>query len=90
MRSENRYSAPQASSSGTDPHKYKKLSLRTGLHTFVEMAAALLLSVFDKAHAPVRTRDLKRLEFKSSTQLLGVRFTERIRQVFRHRWLRRL
>jgi hypothetical protein len=29
------------------------------------------------------------MEFKTSTQHLGVRFTEKIRQVFRFRWIRR-
>jgi hypothetical protein len=33
--------------------------------------------------------DLKRLEFKNSTQRLGVSFTDRIRNIFRNRWLKK-
>jgi len=29
-------------------------------------------------------------DFKTSTQKMGVRFNEKIRDVFRHRWLRKL
>ncbi len=32
---------------------------------------------------------LKRAEFKTSTQRLGVRFNEKIRDVFRFKWLRK-
>ncbi|MDH7600094.1 MAG: hypothetical protein QHH07_10750 [Sedimentisphaerales bacterium] len=37
----------------------------------------------------VSVQDLSRMEFKASTQRIGVRFTERIRQIFRYRWIRR-
>ena len=37
----------------------------------------------------IRAVDLAKAEFKTSTQRLGVRFTDRIRDVFRFRWLRR-
>jgi hypothetical protein len=33
---------------------------------------------------------LQRAEFKTSTQRLGLRFTERIREIFRHRWIKKL
>jgi hypothetical protein len=33
--------------------------------------------------------DLKRAEFGTSTQKIGVRFTERIRDVFRFEWLKK-
>jgi hypothetical protein len=32
---------------------------------------------------------LQRAEFKTSTQRLGIRFTENIRDIFRLRWLRK-
>lgn len=34
-------------------------------------------------------QDLKRAEFRTSTQRLGIRFTEKIRDVFRFRWLKK-
>ena len=34
-------------------------------------------------------KDLRKAEFPTATQTLGVRFTERIREVFRFRWIRR-
>ncbi len=33
--------------------------------------------------------DLKRVDFKTSTQRIGVRFTEKIRTFFRHKWLKK-
>ena len=36
----------------------------------------------------VKTRDLAKAEFKTSTQRLGVRFTDRIRDTFRFKWLK--
>ena len=37
----------------------------------------------------ITSGDLFRSDFSSSTQRLGLRFTDRIRQTFRFRWLRR-
>lgn len=33
--------------------------------------------------------NIKQSEFKTSTQAFGMRFTGRIRGIFRHRWLRK-
>jgi hypothetical protein len=32
--------------------------------------------------------DMKRMEFSASTQKMGISFTDKIRNVFRHRWLK--
>jgi hypothetical protein len=37
----------------------------------------------------VETADLKKAEFKTSTQRLGIRFTDRVRDIFRFRWVKR-
>jgi hypothetical protein len=37
----------------------------------------------------IKTADLAKAEFKTSTQRLGVRFTDRIRDVFRFKWVKR-
>jgi len=34
--------------------------------------------------------DLRRQDYAASTQRLGVRFTERVRDVFRFRWMREI
>ncbi len=35
------------------------------------------------------TDDIKRADFKTSSQRIGVRFTDRIRNIFRNRWLKK-
>jgi hypothetical protein len=55
------------------------------LHGFV---AGWLLWLRGKSKAKITTSDLSRAEFKTSTQGLGIRFVEGIRDVFRFRWIR--
>jgi hypothetical protein len=38
---------------------------------------------------PVTDEDLRRHDYPVSTQRMGIRFTERIRDTFRFRWLRK-
>jgi len=64
------------------PHNEKR--------TFLSSIAGGVLSIFGKSPARPTTDDFQRVEFKTSTQRLGIRFTERIRQVFRFKWLRKL
>ncbi|PKL46899.1 MAG: hypothetical protein CVV39_06540 [Planctomycetes bacterium HGW-Planctomycetes-1] len=33
--------------------------------------------------------DFKKMEFSISTQKMGVRFTDKIRDIFRHRWIKK-
>ena len=65
------------------------MSVRAKINSFLSLFASLLLSIFGKSPARPTTADLQRAEFKTSTQRLGIRFTERIRNIFRFRWLRR-
>jgi len=53
------------------------------INSFLGLLAGWLLTLFAKS-----PRDLKRADFKTSTQHLGVRFSEKIRDVFRFRWLK--
>lgn len=39
--------------------------------------------------AKIAPRDLREHDYPVSTQRMGVRFTERIRDTFRFRWLKR-
>ncbi|RKY25761.1 MAG: hypothetical protein DRP62_00430 [Planctomycetota bacterium] len=62
--------------------KYPKTNSFLGL-------VAGILSAFGKSSAKPNAGDLKRADFKTSTQQIGVRFTEKIRSVFRFRWLKK-
>jgi hypothetical protein len=67
----------------------KRMSFRVKVNSLLGLIAAGLLSVFGKSPAKPAIGDLKRAEFKTSTQRLGIRFSERIRNVFRFRWLKK-
>jgi len=58
--------------------------------SFFGWLAGLFMSLFGKSPSRPMVEDLKRAEFKTSTQRLGIRFTEKIRDVFRFRWLRKV
>jgi hypothetical protein len=64
------------------------MGFRTKINSFLGLLAAGLLSLFGKSPSKPAAEDLKRADFKTSTQHLGVRFTEKIRDVFRFRWLK--
>jgi hypothetical protein len=57
--------------------------------SFLNFIASGLLSLFGSRHIEHTTEDLKKGDFNTSTQRLGVRFTEKIRDVFRFRWIRK-
>ena len=65
------------------------MSVRNRINVFLGSLAGGLLSLFGKSPARPTENDLKRAEFKTSTQRLGIRFTEGIRRIFRFRWLRK-
>ena len=47
-----------------------------------------VLAVFAKRKKTPNTKDLQKADYKTSTQQLGVRFTEKIRKVFRSKWIK--
>ena len=51
--------------------------------------AGSLLAIFGKSGPAPTTDELEKAEFKTSTQRLGIRFTEHIRRIFRLKWLRK-
>jgi len=65
------------------------MSIREKKGSALGFWAGELLSIFGKSPTKPNTTDLQRIEFKTSTQRLGLRFTERIRQVFRLKWLKK-
>jgi len=66
------------------------MSTRAKVSSFIGSLAGFFLSVFGKSADKPTVEDLKRAEFKTSTQRLGIRFSERIRDVFRFKWLKKL
>jgi hypothetical protein len=50
--------------------------------------AGLLLTVFGRKPRSHSTAELYKKDFHPNTQKMGLRFTERMRKVFRLRWLR--
>ena len=58
------------------------------INSFLGFIAGGLLSLFGKSLTKTSIEDLKRADFKTSTQHLGIRFSEKIRNVFRFRWLK--
>lgn len=66
------------------------MSIRGKMSSFLGSLAGALVSVCGKSTAKPGVEDLKRAEFRTSTQRLGVRFGEKIRDVFRLRWIKRV
>jgi hypothetical protein len=66
------------------------MSVRTKISSVLGLFAGLFLLLFGRDSVKPTAEDLQRAEFKTSTQRLGIRFGEKIRNVFRFRWLRKL
>jgi hypothetical protein len=64
------------------------MRLYTKVNSFLGFVAAGLLSLFAKSPPKPAVDDLKRADFGTSTQRLGIRFSEKIRDAFRFRWLK--
>jgi len=60
----------------------------TQINSILGLFAAWLISLFGKTSIKPTNGDLKRAEFRTSTQHLGIRFNEKIRDVFRFRWFK--
>jgi len=65
------------------------MSVKSRANTFFGFLAGVFLRVLGRSPAKPTPDDYRRAEFSSSTQRMGVRFTERIRGVFRFRWIRK-
>jgi hypothetical protein len=75
---------PQAA----DCPKIMIMRFYTKINSFLGFIAAGLLSLFGKSPPKPVADDLKRADFKTSTQNLGIRFSDKIRNVFRFKWLK--
>ncbi len=50
----------------------------------------LITSVYSLFRPRDPVSDMKKIEFSASSQRIGVRFTDKIRDMFRHRWIKRI
>lgn len=64
------------------------MRFRGKMNSFFGLLAGGLLSLFGRTPAKPGLDDLKRADFTTSTQRLGISFGEKIRDVFRFRWLK--
>ena len=51
--------------------------------------AGSIMLLFTKKNKESTPEDLKKHDFPTSTQRMGLRFNERIRGIFRHRWIKK-
>jgi len=63
---------------------------RTRKALWLGWAGGVLARLARPRLSEVSCRDLRRHDYSTSTQRLGVRFTERIRNAFRRRWIREI
>jgi hypothetical protein len=49
----------------------------------------LITSIYSLFRPKATPDDMRKMEFSSSSQRLGVSFTEKIRNIFRYRWIKR-
>ena len=64
------------------------MRFRGKMNSFLGLLAGGLLSLFGRTPAKPGLDDLKRADFPTSTQRLGISFGEKIRDVFRFKWLK--
>jgi len=57
-------------------------------NSWLALIAAVASRLFGKSVKPTAD-DLKKVDFRTSTQRMGIRFTDKIRNVFRSRWLKK-
>lgn len=66
------------------------MSGRINKQSFLGRLMGELLLLFGRLPARPAPEDLSRADFKAGMQRVGVRFTDKIRDVFRFKWLRKL
>jgi hypothetical protein len=65
------------------------MMVRSKTNSFLGLLAGKILSIFGKSRIEPAPEDFKQMEFKTSTQRMGVSFTDKIRRTFRFRWVKR-
>jgi len=54
-----------------------------------KLGISILLTIFSFFKIKIKSPDLKKMEFFTSTQKMGLSFTDKIRDVFRSRWVKK-
>jgi hypothetical protein len=62
---------------------------RVKTNSVLGLLAGRILSIFGKSRIKPAQEDFRQMEFKVSTQRIGVSFTDKIRQVFRFQWVKK-
>ena len=52
------------------------------------LGAGLILGIFGRKPRAYSNAELHQKDFRPDTQKMGLRFTDRIRNTFRHHWIR--
>ena len=65
------------------------MNLKLGKSAFLGSLAGALARVFGSRPKKPNIEDLKEADYPTSTSRLGVRFTEKIRNVFRFKWIKK-
>jgi hypothetical protein len=65
------------------------MSIYSRRQSVLASIAGLLMSLFRKPSAKITGKDLAKADFKTSTQRIGLTFTDKIRDIFRFRWIRK-
>ena len=63
--------------------------VRAKTNSFLGLLAGRMLSIFGKSRIKPTQENFRQMEFKTSTQRIGISFTEKIRQVFKFRWMKK-
>ena len=64
------------------------MSPKLNKKTFLGSIAGRILVCLGRKPKP-KPKDVKKIDFETSTQKIGVSFTEKIRNVFRFRWIKK-
>ncbi|MHC4844107.1 MAG: hypothetical protein ACYTFM_06320 [Planctomycetota bacterium] len=62
--------------------------LRSKNNSLISWIAGAFVSKFSRSKTKPTGEDLKQAEFKTSTQGMGIRFTDKIRDIFRFKWIK--
>jgi hypothetical protein len=65
------------------------MMVRAKTNSFLGLLAGRILSIFGKSPIKPSQEDFRQMEFKTSTQRIGVSFTDKIRRVFKFRWVKK-
>ena len=63
--------------------------LRNKKSSRLGLLAGLAIFFSGRGKKKTAVQDMQKLEFKTNTRRIGIRFTDKIRDIFRHKWLKK-